>query len=222
MFVTAAPIETAAVLRGLGAAGAEVARWRVAWVGARCGVVQTGVGKAAAAGGAGVALAGVGDACVVNIGIGGTLGAGAALGAVVVGLRSVFADEGVATPEGFIPLARLGFPISPVTGDGVDADGALAARFAVPGALCGVIATVSTCSGTDTLRDAVIARSGAVAEAMEGAAVGLVAQGLGLPFVEVRCISNTTGDRSGQVWKMNEALAGIEAAVRSVVGAWHG
>jgi futalosine hydrolase len=57
------------------------------------------------------------------------------------------------------------------------------------------------------------ARTGAVAEAMEGAAVGLVAHRLGIPFGEVRIISNTTGDRNLQRWDMKRALASLSEVI---------
>jgi nucleoside phosphorylase len=52
-------------------------------------------------------------------------------------------------------------------------------------------------------------RTGALAEAMEGAAVGMVAARLGVAFAEVRVISNNTGDRGGQAWDLPGALAGL-------------
>ena len=59
-------------------------------------------------------------------------------------------------------------------------------------------------------------RTRAVAEAMEGAAVGFTARRLGLAtgsapaFAELRVISNTTGDRSRQVWDLPRALSRLE------------
>ena len=53
------------------------------------------------------------------------------------------------------------------------------------------------------------ARTGAIAEAMEGGAVGVSAArvGGGVWFSELRVISNTTGDRAGQRWDLSRALA---------------
>lgn len=69
------------------------------------------------------------------------------------------------------------------------------------------IATVSSCSGTSTRASLIAASTGAWAEAMEGAAVALVAARLGVHYAEVRVISNTTGDREGQRWDLATALA---------------
>jgi futalosine hydrolase len=76
------------------------------------------------------------------------------------------------------------------------------------------IATVSTCSGTDAAATEIAHRTGAAAEAMEGAAVGLVAFRHKVAFAEVRVISNTTGDRSRQVWALEESLAELGKFVR--------
>lgn len=75
------------------------------------------------------------------------------------------------------------------------------------GPAVGRIATVSTCSGTDAAAGEVVRRTGAIVEAMEGAAVGLVAHRLGVRFGEVRVVSNTTGSRTRQVWDLRGALA---------------
>jgi nucleoside phosphorylase len=51
---------------------------------------------------------------------------------------------------------------------------------------------------------------------MEGAAVALVAVRHALAFAELRVISNTTGRRAGQVWKLPEALARLGALARQI------
>jgi futalosine hydrolase len=77
----------------------------------------------------------------------------------------------------------------------------------LPSAKRGVIATVSTCSGRDDLARAVATRTGAAAEAMEGAAVALAARRMNVRYGEVRAVSNTTGDRDRQRWAIGPALA---------------
>ena len=134
-----------------------------------------------------------------------------AIGSVVLADRSVLADQGLAEPGRFVPTAEMGFGAFSDQSDAIAADAALlnALAPAVDPAVdsIGPIATVSTCSGTDDLASAIAARTAALAEAMEGAAVGLAAQRAGLPFAEVRVISNTTGDRANQVWDLDGALA---------------
>jgi futalosine hydrolase len=178
----------------------------------RLGLLISGIGKA----NAGAATARLVDpattSCVVSLGLAGALpGSGLRPGDVVVATRSVFADEGLLTPDGFQTCAEMGLPIAP-HGDEPPASpailGTLEADARAP------VATVSTCSGTDEAARLVVARTGAVAEAMEGAAVLLVAARLGIPGVEVRIISNTTGDRARQRWDLAGALARLERVVR--------
>ena len=83
----------------------------------------------------------------------------------------------------------------------------------------GPVATVSTCSGTDSLAAAVQTRTGAVVEAMEGAAVALVARRLDIPCGELRVVSNTTGDRPNQQWDIRGALDRLGAVIGRLAAA---
>jgi futalosine hydrolase len=126
----------------------------------------------------------------------------------------VYADEGMESPTGFLDCQAMGFPLGPFDGSAIPADPVL---LDVLRPLCeasGPIATVSTCSGTDARAAAVRARTGALAEAMEGAAVAHVAvrmahlhPGRALATGELRVISNTTGQRDLQVWDIKRSLS---------------
>jgi futalosine hydrolase len=153
---------------------------------------------------------------VVSLGIAGSLDDGVAVGDVVVASASVFADEGAERPGGWETAADFGFPLvesgGVANGMGVGCDAGLVERVRGGlGGVCGVvhagvIATVSVCSGTDGRRALTRERSGAVAEAMEGAAVGVASRlGAGVGFLEVRVISNRTGDEGA--WDMAGAMA---------------
>ncbi|MEE2681819.1 MAG: futalosine hydrolase [Planctomycetota bacterium] len=128
------------------------------------------------------------------------------IGDVVVATESVYHEEGIATPSGFQDMTALGFPLGDFQGNRIPATEALLARFGALGRNAPV-ATVATCSGSDDAAIQVRSRTGAVAEAMEGAAVLHVARTFGLPALEMRVISNTTGSRDRQVWDLTLALA---------------
>lgn len=155
---------------------------------------------------------------VLSVGIAGAL-SGAnplALGDAICASACVYADEGVRTPDGFTDLGAMGFPAGAWARPGADAsrvpvDEAGVALFARVCTRTGPIATVSTCSGTNELAGEIAVRTGALAEAMEGAAAAHAAFVLGLPFVELRVISNTTGDRARQRWDLARAMQGLEA-----------
>ena len=168
-------------------------------------LVLTGVGKSAAGGAIGQVADRNRYRGVLSLGVAGALpGSPAGLLETVLGARSVLADEGVQTPEGFVSLAQMGLVAGPEMA--IETDRAWLDRLGPLADHVGAIATVSTCSGTDPMARRVEERTGALAEAMEGAAVGLAARRLGLAFAEVRVISNTTGNRPAQRWDLPGAL----------------
>ena len=216
LICAAAPAEARAILEGLGAPGSVVAPdasrgWAPMHAHERIEVLLTGVGKASAAGAVAHVLDPARHVGVLSLGIAGALpGSGLELGAIVGATESIYADEGLAIPGGFTDLATMGFAPGPGTSMGMPNDPSVAAYLAESGLapMPGRIATVSTCSGTDEHAREVVARTGALAEAMEGAAIGFTAQRLApeLSFAEVRVVSNTTGDRAAQRWDLAGAL----------------
>lgn len=190
----------------------------------RFDLLLSGVGKANAAAATARCLDTSRHALVLSLGIAGALPSAPAgtrvapvaaavplaLGSIIVATRSVYADEGVQTPGAWVDCAAMGFGPGPgFEGMSLAGDAALVAALAPVAQATGPVATVSTCSGTNTLAATIAARTGALAEAMEGAAVGQVAARLGMRFAEVRTISNTTGDREKQIWNMPLALAAL-------------
>ena len=175
----------------------------------RVDLLITGVGKANATGAVMAAAASRQYSSVVNLGIGGALPRTPAplpIGQVVLGTQAHFADEGVQTPGGFLPLAQLGFACGLEGTDAVKPDPTLLEQLEACADARGGIATVSVCSGTDELARQIADRTGAIAEGMEGAGVLLAAARLGIPAAELRVISNTTGDRTRQVWDIKTAM----------------
>jgi futalosine hydrolase len=86
--------------------------------------------------------------------------------------------------------------------------------------LAGPFVTVSTCSGT-AARGAVLERRfGAICETMEGAAYAHVARLYGVPYLEVRGISNLVEDRDVAVWRLQEAARAAADAVATIVSRW--
>ena len=190
-------------------------------LGARClaapevCVVVAGIGRTNAAAATAEALTearatGAPFAAVISTGIAGALpGSNLALGPGIVADACVYAEEGIALPEGQGDMRVLGFPLGDFEGNRVPVDGALLVAFRALGPAC-AIATVATCSGTDAAALSVRTRTGAMAEAMEGAAVVHAARRVGVPAIEIRSISNTTGDRATQRWDIAAAFAALQ------------
>lgn len=221
LLVVAAPSEARAILRVFPchSAAAELV-WRRMLLQPGVELVVTGVGKVNAAGAVGLLARVSTDRVVVSAGLGGALpGQALSIGDTVIASESVYGDEGVETPEGFETLDQIGFPLGPFPNGRIMGD-PTALEAIRP--LCdhvGPVATVSTCSGTDARAEAIARRTGAIAEGMEGAAIGHVCARLGIPFVEVRVISNTTGNRASQQWDLRGSLSKLGAVTARIVGA---
>jgi len=209
LIVVAAPVEATAVLRGVGRAADTLTRWTPVPIGPNADLVECGIGKVNA--GACVArLLDGGYRAVLSVGLCGALpGSDLRPGMTVLASTSVYADEGIVTPGGFLDCGEMGFPMGPFSGRQVPLDHALIGRLTPLVDRVGPIATVSTCSGTNAGALEVCARTGALAEAMEGAAVAHVACTLGVACGEVRVVSNTTGDRPLQHWDVPCAVESL-------------
>jgi futalosine hydrolase len=210
LFVTAVEAEATAVRAALGhheAGGAPP----------RSIVIAGGVGVAAAAAATARALAlaeaaGVPFTRVVSAGIAGGISGRSGPGAVVLARRSVAADLGARTDEGFLPLPELGLGESHV-----DCEGPVlsAVRSALRESVIGDVLTVSTVTGTAAgVDDLLDLYPDAVAEAMEGFGVGTAARRAGATFLELRAVSNLVGPRDRAAWRIPEALTALTEAVR--------
>lgn len=176
-------------------------------------VVVGGVGPAEAAATTATELAVTRYDVVISAGIAGGF-APLQVGDVAVASDVVFADLGAETGDGFAHVSALGFgaeryPVPP--------------RLAVEladrtGGHLGTILTVATVTGTAQTAEALQSRwPGAVAEAMEGAGVAAAAARHGVPFAEVRAISNLVGPRDRETWDIPGALEALGRAIGSAV-----
>ncbi|MEE8154956.1 MAG: futalosine hydrolase [Phycisphaerales bacterium] len=153
---------------------------------------------------------------VICAGVAGVLPAGGlSIAETIVATACVYFEEGVMTPGGFENIAAMGFALGDFEGNVVPVDPEALSRLG-DHFRYGPIATVATCSGSDEAAREVVQRTGAVAEAMEGAAVVHAAHRLGVGALELRTISNTTGNRPQQVWRLDDALAALGPAVREM------
>jgi futalosine hydrolase len=201
LVVTAVEAERAAVLRGVP-------------TGAAVEVLAAGVGPAAAAAGTAWYLArNPGITTVLSAGIAGGLVTRIRLGALAVATRSVHADLGADSPGGFLTLDDLGFGTASLPA---------ADLKILPDAVRGAVLTVSTVTGTAARAEALAERyPDAVAEGMEGFGVATACALAGVPFGEVRAISNPVGPRDRAAWRIGpalDALAEVGAALATLDG----
>lgn len=178
-------------------------------------VLVCGVGKTGAAAATAARLARGGVRGVVSFGVAGAYpGEGLDIADVVVATEVGVLDEGLETGERFVPFARAGMPVAGAGWTTCDLSLLPGAHAPPQGhrVVHGRIATVSVCAGSARLA-AERAASGALAESMEGAAVAYAATLHGLPFAEVRGISNLCGPREGAPFDLEGALRNAAAVL---------
>lgn len=170
-----------------------------------------GVGPAAAAAATSAALDGFELALCAGIGGG---FAPVALGGIAVAATIVFADLGAETSDDFVAVSELGFGR-----ERYDVAPKLAVELADrTGGHLGTVLTVATVTGTAATADRLSRRfPDAVAEGMEGAGVAAAAAHHGVPFAELRAISNPVGPRDRAAWQLPRAFEALGRAVAAVV-----
>lgn len=183
----------------------------------------SGMGKTNAAHAATMLMERFSPSCIVNFGIGGAYpSSGLEVGDIAVAEKEVYADEGVLLKDGLHSFERTGIPLLKVRGrkhfNEFPADkrlGRLALKAASSIAHCksGIFLTVSACTGTGKRAAELDAKFGPICENMEGAAVAHICHIYGIPFVEIRGISNIVEDRDMKKWDMELASENCQKAV---------
>lgn len=158
---------------------------------------------------------------VLQYGVGGAFPVGPPVGAVALATEDVYADLGVATEQDWLPAGVLGIPLLERGGtryyDAFPcAAEATAAAAAILDAQTGRFVTVETVTGTATRVNELAHRHGPVAESMEGAAAAHACALDGVPFVQLRAMSNVVGPRDRSAWKLDEAVQTAVDATRRV------
>ena len=166
---------------------------------------------------------------IIQLGCAGAYpGSGLGIADVAIANVEIFADEGVETPEGFLSMRDLELPQAARDGElifnEVPVDFPTAETIQeIRSSLghqsrieAGRFCTVSLGSGTDAASRRAEERWNPLAESMEGAAAALVAWRQRVRFSEIRGISNMTGDRNRESWKIAEACEAAAAAA----GVW--
>jgi futalosine hydrolase len=178
----------------------------------RVSTIVTGVGPVNAAHATTVAVIDNRPDVIVVCGVGGMYPrTGLKIGDVISAETEVYGDLGAQSPNGFLDMKALGFPViatqSPLFNE--------LPLQVFPTAARGRFVTVSTCTGTDSVAHEIASRTNGVVENMEGAAVAHVAHLLGIAVGEVRGISNLVTNRDVKSWKLKEAAIAAQEALLS-------
>lgn len=215
--------EYRAVLGALGAPEApEAGRWTTwRWRGRELLVLVTGVGPVAAGISLGKLLGGGKVQGVVNLGVAGAFDLGQApLGGLVVATEEIFPEYGLCGEEG-VAARGLGFPQMLVAGGpvydrlglGPEAAARVLGLNLPREAVAGSFATVAGVGkdGVPSAAGRLVPRP--LAESMEGFSLALASAMAGIPFLELRSVSNRVGARPPQDWDLPGALAALSQAV---------
>ena len=195
----------------------------------------SGMGKVNAAHAAALLLTRYDPQALVLFGIGGAYpSSGARVGDIALAKEEIAGDEGVLTQEGFKDAEYIGIPLLKT------ATSVIYSTYPAPERLVkqslqsllacrvmdrskihiGTFVTLSTCTGTAERADELERRYHGLCENMEGAAVAQVAELHGVPWLEVRGISNIVENRDLAKWDIPRAVAVAQRAVRHIVENW--
>jgi futalosine hydrolase len=234
--ICAVPQECGELLAALvDAAEVEIGRkraWRGRLDGAPVVLLPAGMGKTNVAQAVTALLERATVRGVLGFGIAGAYpGSGLEIGNVALASSAIYGDEGVQAPGGWISTEAIGIPLhrrgdtvcyNEFAADPARMDAARAALEAAGIATrVGPFVTVSCCSGTAARGEELARRFGALCEGMEGAALAHVCAIYGVPFLELRAVSNHVEDRDMSRWRIREAAVAAQKAARVVAAAWN-
>jgi futalosine hydrolase len=184
----------------------------------------SGIGKANAAHAAAVMIRDYFPSIIVSFGIGGAYpSSGLKVGDLAVARSEIHADEGILLKDGFHALKAIGIPtlrasrrwyFNDFPADKTLTRKALRAAGHVSHASAGRFATVACCTGTRKRALEIEKRFDVICENMEGAAVAQMSRLYGVPFVEIRGISNIVEDRDTRKWRKKLAAENCQRAVK--------
>jgi futalosine hydrolase len=196
----------------------------------------SGMGKVNAAHAATLMLERFDPEALVVFGIGGAYpSSGAGIGDLAIAKEEIAGDEGVLTPDGFKDTAYIGIPLVKTAASALyttfpaseplvqrSLQSLIAHRSSGQGKiLVGSFVTLSTCTGTAARAKELEERYHGLCENMEGAAVAQVGALHGVPWLEVRGISNIVEDRDLKKWDIPRAAEAVQRAVQHIVEGWN-
>jgi futalosine hydrolase len=175
-------------------------------------ILVTGVGMVATAAQTSRALAQTRYNLALNFGVCGSFDRVLVPGSVVHVVRDRIAELGAEDGDRFVEFEALQLPGEPAFVNAAPpANAALGALPAVTGI------TVNTVHGSDRSIAAVVRRLAPQVESMEGAAFMYACLINGVPFAQVRSVSNIVERRNRDAWQIGEALTSLGRTASSIL-----
>jgi futalosine hydrolase len=182
-------------------------------------VLTTGVGMVATAAWCSRALAQSSYGLALNAGVCGSFDAALVPGTVVHVVSDCFAELGAEDGDAFLTAQQMnliGDDDFPFTGGRlVNSHPPVNAALAGLRPVTGV--TVNTVHGDDRSIAGVVGRFNPLVESMEGAAFMYACLIQGVPFAQVRSVSNAVERRNRGAWKMAEAIDALGRAAGNIL-----
>jgi futalosine hydrolase len=175
-------------------------------------LLVTGVGMVATSAQVSRALAHTRYDFALNLGLCGSFDPALPPGTVVHVVSDRLSELGAEDGDAFVSIEQLALPYeAAIVNDRPPANAALARLPAVNGI------TVNTVHGNAASIAAVVARCSPQVESMEGAAFMYACRLAGVPYAQVRAVSNLVERRNRAAWKIAEAVAALADAARRIL-----
>ena len=193
-------------------------------------ILNTGIGKVNAAHSATAIIEKYNIRELINMGVGGAYPfSGLETGDIAIAIKEIYGDAGVITRGGWkgiketgIPLLQAGrkkyfneFPLDKYLANKSLNITRNASR--ITQVKTGNFVTVSASTGTPNRAIELEKRFNAICENMEGAAIAHVCTMYGIPFLEIRGISNVVGMRDKRRWRLTLASENCQNAVFDII-----
>lgn len=227
-FVTATTKEMHGALSGLGApevGQGDTVPWE--YMGRKCLLCVSGIGLVNAGIMAGRLLE-RGIAGVFNAGVAGSFDLDSApMGSVWLAGAEVWPEYGLRRRDGSIDARGIGFPLAEIKGEAVfdrigldphDAACRMGLHQADSYSTAGFL-SVSAVTGSVNRAAELRKRFDVLLENMEGFSLALGCARTGVPFLELRTVSNKVGSRSREDWNLEGALTALGDACSRVLQA---
>lgn len=146
---------------------------------------------------------------LIQIGIAGSFSEQIPIGSVVEVTEELFPELGAESPEGWLSLEQLGFPLVQT------AEGNLYNRLDNPVSYCSHLTqaraiTVNNVSGIDSTIERLKKEWNPDIESMEGGAFFHAMKQVQIPFMQLRGISNMVEPRNKERWRIGAAINAVQ------------
>lgn len=175
-------------------------------------LLVTGVGMVATAARTARALAQSTYDLAFNFGVCGSFDPSLTPGCVVHVVADRIAELGAEDGDAFLTLDEIGLPGGTAI---VNADAPANAALGALPRVSGI--TVNTVHGNARSIDAAVRRFAPQVETMEGAAFMYACQISGVPFAQVRAVSNVVETRNREAWNLGGAIANLQRRGREIL-----